>query len=256
MNIRVISDWQTAPAWQKFLLAGMTLFLLMFFFKETLVLKPYQKIKQAKNEYQNLAQQIKTAHLLLADEKVVAENLEKTRKVFNEQIPDNKDVGPWLNQLTQGLVKLELLQPVNEDTPQTSVFTQSIYHIQLSGSLSGFRQFLTKMLSSHFHPDIKKLALRQVSAKDYQYDLEISVLAAVIPTQARLYPNQKSVDLSHPAGQPVLQGFWNGEFPKALINGQLVGIGDYVGNHHVLQIKPNEKFVILEKDSKTLRLQL
>jgi hypothetical protein len=255
MKTPMISDWQTAPAWQKFLLAGMTLFLLMLFFKDTLVLKPYRKVKQVKNEYQSLTQQIKTAHLLLADEKIVAENLGKAQKIFNDQIPDKKDIGPWLNQLSQGQIRLELLQPLTE-APSGAVFSQSVYHIELSGSLAGFKQFLAKMLSSHFHPEIKKIALRQMSANNYRYDLELGILTAVIPTQARLYPVQKNMALTPSAQQPILQGFWNGETPKALINGQLVGIGDYVGNHHVLQIKPNEKFVILEKDSKTLRLQL
>jgi hypothetical protein len=105
-------------------------------------------------------------------------------------------------------------------------------------------------------PEIKKLEIRQVSGEQYRYLLELNVLTAKVPTQAKLYPKQASLKTAVLAGTPVLQGFWNGEVPKALINGQLVGIGDYVGNHHVLQIKPNEKFVILEKDSKTLRLQL
>ncbi len=260
MKMPMISDWQTAPVWQKFLLALIGLLLMGLLFKESLILKPYQKIKKAKNDYQNLNQQLKTAKLLLADEKVVVENLNKTQKLFNEQIPDKKDIGPWLNQLTQGFLKLELLRPLNEEINQNSAFKQSLYHVELTGSLTGFQQFLTKMLSSHFHPQIKKVAFRQVSGNQYRYDFELSVLTAILPTQARLYPNQKPQTLTagaSPAGEsPVLQGFWNGESPKALINGQLVGIGDYVGNHHVLQIKPNEKLVILEKDSKTLRLQL
>jgi len=256
MKIQIVSDWHTAPLWQKFLLGVIGLLLIVLFFKDTLMIKPYRAFKSAQNQYQNLNQQIKTAKLLLNDEKVVAENLQKTQRQFFEQIPSKKEVGPWLNQLTQGLMKLELVQPLNQELNSNAVFSQSIYRIELRGSGRGFEQFLTKTLASSFHPEIKKLEIRQVSGDQYRYLLELNVLTAKRPTQAKLYPKQANPKTAVLSGVPVLQGFWNGETPKALINGQLVGIGDYVGNHHVLQIKPNEKFVILEKDSKTLRLQL
>ncbi len=256
MKMQFVSDWQVAPLWQKVLLVFIGLLLIVLFFKETFILKPYRKIREVRVQYQNLDQQIKTAKLLLNDEKVVAENLGKAQKLFTEQIPAKKDIGPWLNQLTQGLLKLELLQPLNDEVKTQSVFSQGTYHIELTGSRKNFEQFLSKTLSSSFHPEIKKLELRQVSGEGYRYLLDLNILISKTVTQARLYAKPAMTSAIASPAVPVLQGFWNGETPKALINGQLVGIGDYVGNHHVLQIKPNEKFVILEKDSKTLRLQL
>jgi cell division septal protein FtsQ len=91
--MQFVSDWQVAPLWQKVLLVFIGLLLIVLFFKETFILKPYRKIREVRVQYQNLDQQIKTAKLLLNDEKVVAENLGKAQKLFTEQIPAKKDIG-------------------------------------------------------------------------------------------------------------------------------------------------------------------
>src|SRR5690606_4515947 len=132
---------------------------------------------------------------------------------FGETVPESKEVGQWFAELARGHLKLEMLRP-GVTQPQ-GVFAQTLYRLELTGSLAGFERWLDRIQASHFKPEIRHLEIKQVSAGIYRFSMEMNVISALIPTKASLYPVRQTRTLLTPQQVlPVLQGFWHGDQPR------------------------------------------
>jgi hypothetical protein len=239
------------PQWQKFLLAGLVLVLVAILagkFNMGFFLKDYFA---AKKQYWTVSNNLETGKHLLADQAAIDGQYQKATTSFYENIPSDLQVPEFLQNLSAHLCRISSIQPLKDK--DLGIYTEKSYQVQMQGSLAGFMGFLKSMQLSRFKGQIQNLQIRSAGSGNYSFQYQFICL---VSPQGRLTKLFQSVAIEATEPLPKLSGFWvAGEQEKALINGKLVGKGDYLGSYLVSMVDAKAEKVVLLQGHKTVVLR-
>jgi hypothetical protein len=109
------------------------------------------------------------------------------------------------------------------------------------------------MQLSRFKGQIQNLQIRSAGSGNYAFQYQFICLVSPQGKLTRLFQREAVLN-AEPL--PKLSGFWvAGEQEKALINGKLVGKGDYLGSYQVSVVDAKAERVVLLQGGKEVVLR-